>query len=122
MQAIIYPITPFDATVGGSIRFSWSGSQSQVNVIIKGGSDEVYNTTITTNLHEVAIPAGSNLENGKVYSAFIRVKDSAGVWSEVQPLGSRFLCLQTPEFGISNIPSSNTIPSSAYTFSIAYSQ
>lgn len=122
MQAIIYPITPFDATVGGSIRFSWSGSQSQVSVVIKSGSDEVYSATVTTNLHEVAIPAGSNLENGNVYSAFIRVKDSAGVWSEVQPLGSRFLCLQTPEFGISNIPSSNTIPSSAYTFSIAYAQ
>lgn len=124
MQAIIYPITPFDATVGGNIKFSWSGSQNQVNVIIKSGSDEVYSATVTTNLHEVTIPQGgeSSLENGKVYSAFIRVRDSAGVWSEVQPLGSRFLCLQTPEFGIANIPSSNTIPSSAYTFSVAYSQ
>lgn len=126
IYANIYPISPIDADIGGTIRFNWSGNQAFKNrCIIKDNdsSEVVYDYTIETFKFEHQIQLDqSNLINGKKYNAFIIVIDKAGTESDLQPLGTLFHCLSTPSFQFSNVTDGQIISSSSYEFFLNYGQ
>lgn len=126
IYANIYPISPIDADIGGTIRFNWSGNQAFKNrCIIKDNdsSEIVYDYTIETFKFEHQIQLDQvNLVNGKKYNAFITVIDKAGMESDLQPLGTLFHCLSTPSFQFSNVTDGQIISSSSYEFFLDYNQ
>lgn len=126
MQAVIYKITPFDATIGTTIKFSWNGNQSFKNrCIIKTNdtNETVYDNTIETFKLEHTIDLEkATLENGKRYNAFITVFDKDDIESDIQPIGEPCLCLKTPVFTFTNITKDQVIRSSTYNFILSYSQ
>lgn len=128
MQAVIYKILPFDALIGTTIRFSWSGNQVFKNrCIIKNNETDVtvYDNTVpsfrlehTIDLTKTILP----LENGVKYKAFITVFDKNDRESDLQSLGTAFLCLKTPVLEFLDLTDGETIASSSYTFSLNYTQ
>lgn len=126
MQAIIYRITPFDAAIGATIKYNWVGNQQFKNrcIIKKNSSNEVVydNTSDTFKLEHVINLSVASLENGKKYNAYITVFDKDNVESDIQALGSSFMCLKTPEFKFTNITDGQVIFSSSYGFTLNYSQ
>lgn len=126
MQAIIYKILPFDASLGTTIKFLWNGNQVFKNrCIIKNNdtNETVYDKTITSFKLEHTIDLDSaTLVNGVKYEAFITVFDKDNNESDIQPLGTSFLCIKTPVFQFSNIIEGQTIKSSSYEFTLEYSQ
>lgn len=126
MQAIIYDISPFDASVGTIIKFSWNGNQFFKNrcVIRENESNTiVYDNTIETFKQEHNIDlAKATLQNGKKYNAYITVFDKENQESDLQSIGKSFLCLKTPVFTFSNIQHGGKIESSSFKFELKYSQ
>lgn len=99
---VIYKIEPFDATVGTTVTYSWSGARNYgydarvytsdtKYISLTSGSEPVYKTEFT-------IPAGK-LTNGKQYRVRVRSKDKQGGYSEWSDDKS-FLCIKTPVFNI----------------------
>lgn len=131
MQAEIYSITPFDAQIGTTIKYNWRSTQRSVKVKITDASGTtVYEDTIVTNVRQVIIPSSnvSNLTNGldHSYIAYIQIQDANKDWSEVSN-GMTFMCLATPTFSFSNLPTIDTngtftIAAYSYTFSVRYQQ
>lgn len=126
MQASIYKITPFDSSVGTTIKFSWSGNQAFKNrCIIRDNETNqvVYDNTIDSFKLEHPIDlTQAKLVNGTKYLAYLTVFDSDGNESDIQSLGTAFLCLTTPTFQFSGLSDNQTISSSNYTFSLEYAQ
>ena len=126
MQATIYSILPFDALIGGIIKFSWKGNQAFKNrcIIKKNETNEtVYDKTIESFKYEHNIDLSvATLVNGEKYSVFITVFDKDNVESDLQALGESLFCLKTPSFTFTNITDGQVISASSYTFSLAYSQ
>lgn len=126
IYANIYPISPIDANIGGTIRFNWSGNQAFKNRCIIKDSDNseiIYDRTIESFKFEHQIQLNHvTLVNGKKYNAFITVIDKANNESEIQPLGTLFYCLTTPSFLFSNVTEGQIISSSSYEFFLNYSQ
>lgn len=126
MQATIYPIPPFDAELGGTIKFNWQGNQFFQNrcVIKKNETNEVvYDKTIDSFKYEHAIDLSqATLVNGEKYNAFITVFDKDGNESDIQAIGKHFLCLKTPLFQFTNITNGQVISTSSYQFILNYSQ
>lgn len=126
MQVTIYKISPFDAEIGTTINFSWRGNQVFKNrCIIKDNdtNETVYDNTITSFKLEHSIDLTlATLINGRSYNAYITVFDEAGMESDIQSLGSPFICLKTPVFQFSNISDGQIIASSSYSFNLTYSQ
>lgn len=125
-QATIYKITPFDADLGYSIKFSWNGNQVFKNrcIIRENESNNViYDETVSSFKLEHNIDLSkSQLRNGGKYIAYITVFDKDGNESQIQPIGTPFLCLKKPIFQFSNIIDGQSISSSSYEFSLFYSQ
>lgn len=126
MQVSIYPITPIDAVIGGTIRFAWSGNQSFKNrCIIKNNetNQTVYDVTIETFKFEHAIDLSqAKLTNGQKYNAFITVFDKDNKESDLPALGEPFYCLATPSFHFTNISEGQLIKTSSYNFQLGYTQ
>lgn len=126
MQAIIHTITPFDASVGTTIKFSWDGNQAFKNrCIIKNNDTQetVYdNTIISFKLEHTIDVTQAQLVNGTKYIAYITVFDSDDVESDIQATGMTFLCLKTPVFRFSNLTDGQNIAASLYQFQLEYSQ
>lgn len=126
MQATIYNIIPFDAMIGTTVKFSWSGDQVFKNrCMIKdnGTNETVYDNTIDDFKLEHHIDLSkANLVNGNSYNLFITVFDKNNVESDIQPLGSSFICLKTPTFNFTNIIDGQIISSSSCGFSLEYNQ
>ena len=126
MQAQIYPISPIDPSVGGTIRFAWTGNQAFKNrCIIKQNdtNETVYDAVIETFRLEHEIDRNqANLEHGKKYKAYIIVFDKDGNASDMPALGEVFYCLATPVFRFSNLSAGQVIPTSSYEFQLTYSQ
>ncbi len=125
-QATIYKIPPFDAELGYSIKFTWSGNQVVKNrcVIRENESNQiVYDKTIDSFKLEHNIDLSQPaLTNGQKYNAYITVFDKDGNESEIQPIGTPFLCLKKPVFQFTNIIDGQTISSSSYQFLLSYYQ
>ena len=83
IQATIYPIVPFDAVIGGTIKFNWSGNQAFKNrCIIKNNETAavVYDKTINSFKYEHPLDLTvATLSNGNKYNAFITVFDKDNV-------------------------------------------
>lgn len=126
MQVVIHKISPFDALIETSIKFSWNGNQVFKNrCIIKENETNsvVYDNTVDSfKLEHVIDLSKATLENGKRYNAFITVFDKDGIESDIQSLGESFLCLKTPIFCFSDIIDGQSISSSSYEFHLTYSQ
>lgn len=126
MQASIYKILPFDASLGTTIKFAWNGNQVLKNrcIIRENETNKlVYDNTITSYTLEHPIDLTrlkTALTNGKKYNAYITVFDKSGIESDLQSPGSAFLCLKTPVFHFVQIE--KTLVSSTHTFSLTYSQ
>ena len=133
MQASIYPITPFDATKGGTITFKWTGNQATANrCLIKNNKtqDIIYNQTIDTfKLEHFVDPTktenGQQFVNGEQYVAYIYVtykeSDENYVESEESNL-ERFYCFADPEFGFTNIENGQVLDTTTYEFLFEYNQ
>lgn len=126
IQATIYPIVPFDAVIGGTIKFNWSGNQAFKNrCIIKNNETAavVYDKTINSFKYEHPLDLTmATLSNGNKYNAFITVFDKDNVESDPQQIGQAFICLKSPSFAFTNIVSNQVISASSYTFSLSYSK
>lgn len=128
IQASIYPITPFDASLGSTISFRWDGNMAFKNRCIIKDSDTnkaIYDNTVDSfesyhvlDLNKFTQP----LENGKEYLAYIIIYDRYGTASDIQLTGAMFLCLKTPVFRFTGIPSENTLTSSTQTLTLSYEQ
>lgn len=126
MQATIYKISPFDASVGTTIKFSWNGNQVFKNrCIIKENKtgETVYDKTIESfKLEHTLDLTKASLLNGEWYNAFLSVFDKNGNESDIQQLGQAFICLKTPVFKFENLIDNQSISSSSYEFILDYSQ
>ena len=129
MQGSIYNITPFDASQGTTIRFSWNGSLAKGNRCTIYSNDDMstpiysqkidtYRLDHTINLN--AMENGKSLKNGCQYLVFITVIDVNNVETELEP--SIFYCFSSPVFGFSNVYYGQTINSVEYRFTLEYSQ
>lgn len=126
MQAAIYSIPPFDASIGTTIRFSWNGNQAFKNrCLIRDNETNatVYDNTITTFQFEHPIDiTKAVLENGKKYHVYLTVFDKNDVESDPQSTGTLFYCLKTPVFRFKNITDGQMLQASSYAAALSYSQ
>lgn len=126
MQAVIYPITPFDVAKGTTIRFSWHGAQAVKNRCIIRGKDnskQVYDQTINSfKLEHTIQMEHASLVNGEEYVAYIIVYDRDNNPSDIQSLGQQFLCLKTPTFEFANVTNNQVINSSSLEAQLTYVQ
>ena len=125
LEASIYKIIPFDAELGTTVRFYWTGSQVFYNRCIITDTETgstVYDKKVEDFKLQHVIPADSGLENGKTYNVFLTVFDADGNESDIQAIGTQCLCLKTPVFGFSNITNNATLEVTAYKFQLSYSQ
>lgn len=126
MQASIYKILPFDATIGTTIKFSWNGNQVFKNrcIIKQNDTGEViYDNTIDSfKLKHTLDLAKASLINGERYNAFLTVFDKDGNESDIQQLGAAFICLKTPVFKFVDLVDNQSISSSSYEFILEYAQ
>lgn len=126
MQASIRPVAPFDATIGTTITFSWSGAQVfQNRCIIRDNTtnEVVYDYTVDSFKLEHAIELSeATLVNGNKYDVYITVFDKDGNESDLQSIPTTFLCLTTPVFQFTNCTSGQVLSSSSYTFMMEYAQ
>lgn len=126
MQATIYNISPFDALIGTTIKFSWSGNQIFKNRCIIKNNDTneiVYDKTIDSFKYEHPIDlTTATLKNGEKYNAYITVFDRENKESDIQSIGKSFLCLKTPIFTFNNISPNQVIAASSYKVALSYSQ
>lgn len=126
MQAIIHTISPFDAAVGTTIKFSWDGNQAFKNrCVIKNNDTQevVYDVTVDSFKLEHRIDLEqATLINGIKYVAYITVFDNGDVESDIQSVGMPFLCLTTPTFRFANVIEGQNIGASAYKFQLEYDQ
>lgn len=125
MEASIYKITPFDAELGTTVRFYWTGSQVFYNRCIitdteTGGT--IYDKKVEDFKLQHVIPADSGLENGRTYNVFLTVFDADGNESDIQAIGTQCRCLKTPVFGFSNLTNNAILEVTSYKFQLAYSQ
>ena len=124
MYATIHTIEPFDASVGTTVRFSWTGNQIyKVRCIIKNNetSELVYDETISTMKQAFEIPSNSGLVNGIRYISYITVFDVDGNESDLQYVGTPFYCFTTPVFNLS-VNQDDIVKSSTYRVSLTYLQ
>lgn len=129
MQASIYKIKPFDAEIGTTITFSWTGNQVFGNrciILDNETNEEVYNYYIDSHKLEHTLDLSQisegKLINGKIYIAYITVYDKDGNESDRQTMGQIFLCLKTPIYNFTNIIEGQILDSSSYGFQLEYAQ
>jgi hypothetical protein len=121
---ILLPIAPFDANVGVSFYYTFTGSlQSTANNVritdVETGLavyDFIYNGF--EKIHPIP-PA--ELSNGKKYKAKIRVKYSDGSFSPYSE-EVEFLAIATPVLDIDNIDGQGYVYNSDVTFTARYTQ
>lgn len=128
MQASIYPITPFDATKGTVVHYSWNGIQTEVGITVKdeNGDTAYSNPSVRTNLKQIAIPGGK-LTNGKTYIAYITIVDTNGRINDNADVGISFLCRKTPVFefdwtGVKKTGDVYYLNAYSFNFNVNYSQ
>lgn len=132
MQASIYPITPFDATKGGTITFKWTGNQAIANrCVIQNNKTQtvVYDQTVSSfKLEHFVDPTlvndGEQLVNGEQYVAYIYItykENEQDVESE-QSERQMFFCFADPEFGFTNIIDEQILNTTTYEFLFKYEQ
>lgn len=128
MQATIYPISPFDALNGATIKFGWNGERINKNrcIIRDAETNEIaYDNTVYNEMfkmeHVIDLSVAS-LKNGRKYYAYLTVIDMNNIESDIQTMGQPFICLKTPEFYFENIFTNYVLQSSNGEFVLHYHQ
>lgn len=121
---ILYSVSAFDATQAQTFTFAVLGGNQVTGstLIIKDNATltTVYSQTQTSFRFEYTLPANT-LTNGTYYQATLTTKDAAG--NESSPSAPiQFYCYTQPTFVISNMPSSNVIGNSSFSFDVTYNQ
>lgn len=137
----IFRISPFDATLGTTISFEWSGSYQASNKIevrerdSDDSSEPIYSNVYPSFKGKHVIPPNV-LQNGKIYKVKVRIETYAGNVEITTPSEYSdnviFYCLATPTFRFEGLKtkdelatestSANQIGSSSITLSLVYSQ
>lgn len=123
-KPILNLINAFDATKAQTFTFnSIGGSQVVKNKLVislNTTGTQVYSQEQTTFKFEHIVAANS-LENDKYYSAVLYTYDASG---NVSPVSNtiQFHTYATPTLTFTNIPSTNIINNSSYSFNVQYNQ
>lgn len=130
MKANILFIEPIDASDTSTevhIKYRWSGTVSRYNRCIIKTNDSaqtvVYDKTEETfHMYHTLdkSDASYKLKNGNNYAVYVLVSTDGQTWSEMQSTSALMMCLTTPAFKFTTLPS--TVPSTNYTFTLNYSQ
>lgn len=124
VQPILTRIAPFDALKGTSIYYTYYGSRQAIenNLLIKEKDTgrAVYNFNITGFEKVHHIPP-SILENGKTYTAILRVQFLDGTYSPYSN-AVEFNTVKTPILDIVNIDGQGYVYNSDITFMAMYTQ
>ena len=122
-KPVINKIQTFDATVGTTVAFSFSGNQTYENRLVISDADSsalVFDETITSFQLYHDIPANI-LTNHKQYVAHIQCYDKDGNASALSN-GMFFQCVETPRFVFKGIRNKQTVKSSSILLEIDYYQ
>lgn len=123
IKPIIYNINSFDATIGTTIEYQYTGNQQFKNIcIVRNNSTNmiVYQKTVDTMQLKHTIEP-NELSNGILYNVTIQVVDSQGNVSEPStPV--LFYCFTTPTFIFSNLVENQVVQNSSYQVTLKYNQ
>lgn len=123
LSPILYDIGAFDANVGTTIKFYYTGEQVFSNrLIIKDNETltEVYNEKIDSMQLSHTVPKDI-LTNGTTYAATVTVFDKNDNESP-ESNTVLFTCYTTPLFAISNINEGDILNDTSFPVTLSYSQ
>lgn len=117
-------VPAFDATQAYTFTFTSSGgtqvTSNTIIIINNTTGATVYTNTNTSFRFENTVPANT-LTNNTYYSYYIVTHDANGNYSSNSNV-IPFYCFVTPTITFTNIPTTNIINASEYTFSATYAQ
>ncbi|MCY8228699.1 hypothetical protein MOC30_14010 [Bacillus spizizenii] len=124
IQPMLTRIAPFDALKGASIYYTYTGSkqaiQNNLRITEKESGLAVYDFEYT-GFEKVHHLPPNVIQNGKTYSAKLRVKYLDGTYSPYSN-SVEFITVQTPVIDIENIDGLGYVYNSDVTFVARYSQ
>jgi hypothetical protein len=114
----------FDATTSATFQFTSSGgnqvTKNKITIRLNSDNSVVYTNTLETFKFEQTVPANT-LVNGTYYNVYFNTYDKDNNISSNSNVIT-FYCYTQPTFLITNIPSTNIINSSNFTFQATYTQ
>lgn len=116
-------ISAFDANIGATIPFSWSGNKSYKNVLYfyDDTNTLVFTSENTTFRLENTFDGNNNLENGKMYYIQIKVIDGDDIESELSD-SVLIYCFTTPHYNLNSLIDGMTVKQSFIQSGIFYAQ
>lgn len=124
IQPILLTIEPFDALKGTSVYFTYTGSKQALDnelVITDVGTKEIVYDYEYSSFEKVHHIPPTTLQNGKTYTAKIRIKASDGTYSPYSN-SVQFVTLATPVLDITNIDGQGYVYNTNVTFVAKYTQ
>lgn len=130
---VINTIQAFDASVGTSFTFTYTGNQitnmqyylynaDTLNIIYRNISDAAFMKAGTTPVKaQATIPSNAGLENGKRYFVRVRVMDAYGGASEWSN-STYFSCYNRPTMSFEGLDGNDKIKSQSLTVTVTYQQ
>lgn len=127
-MALVKPIaqgmSAFDATKDQTFSFTSNGGSqvvaNQITIRLQDNNSIVYQNKVETYRFEQTVPANT-LTNGNYYNFYFNTYDIDGNESETSNT-LQFYCFDTPTLTLTNLPLSNLIEASDYTFGVTYNQ
>ena len=124
VKPIAQGISAFDATQDQTFSFTSSGGSqvvaNQITIRLQDDNSVVYQNKVETYRFEQTVPANT-LTNGNYYNFYFNTYDVGGNESEDSNV-IQFYCFDTPTLTLTNLPLSNLIEASGYTFGVTYNQ
>lgn len=124
VKPIIATIPAFDATLNHAFTFTSNGGDQVVanRITIRNNNTNaiVYQNTLTTYILGQTVIA-NELANNMYYNVYFNTFNTNGDMSEDSNV-IPFRCIATPVMSITNMPLTNIINASSYTFNSTYSQ
>ena len=124
VKPIIATIPAFDATLNHTFTFTSNGGDQVVanRITIRNNNTNVivYQNTLTTYILGQTVIA-NELNNNMYYNVYFNTFNANGDMSEDSNV-IPFRCIATPIMSITNMPLTNIINASSYTFNSTYSQ
>lgn len=123
-RPILYSVAAFDATEEQIFTFNVIGgdqvTKNQLTIINQNTNQIVYQQTQTTFAFRHVLTANT-LTNGQYYTAYL-ITYNALDESSSSSANIQFYCYTNPYFNFTNIPSTNVITNSNYSFEVTYNQ
>lgn len=123
-KPILYSIDAFDATQASTFKFYSTGGNQVVKnqLTIRNNTTNVvvYQQSVESFKFEHTVPANS-LTNNTYYNAYVTTYDASGTASTPSdPI--QFWCYTQPTIVFTNIPATNIINASSFSFEFTYNQ